>query len=204
MSILTPTDFRAEVVWLGLVPPGAEGIEAAAADTIDLDWGGPIGDSHHGLTRPACVRVRRQYPDGTEIRNVRQLSVVSQEELDAVAADLGLDRLAPEWLGATLVVRGIPDLTLLPPASRLIAESAGAPSLVTDTENAPCRFPADVIERHHPGRGRAFSQVARHRRGLTVWVERPGRLSLGQTLALHLPPPHVWPHAPQPERAAGG
>jgi hypothetical protein len=193
MSILTPTKIVGTVVWLGRVPQDAPTIRAVPEPSLTLDWGGPVGDRHHGLTRPACVRVRRQYPRGTEIRNIRQLSILSEEEMAAIAADLGLPRLAPEWLGATVVLRGIPDLTLLPPASRLIAEEGVA--LVTDTENAPCRFPADQIEIEHPGHGRAFPKVAEHRRGLTAAVERPGTLSLGQTLQLHLPPQRLWRHA---------
>jgi len=193
MAVLTPTEFHGTVVWLGLVPEGSEDIEAEARPEIALDWGGPIGDGHHGLTRAACVRVRRQYADGTEIRNVRQLSIVSDEELAAIAEGLGIPAVAPAWLGATMVLRGIPDLTLLPPGSRLIGTSGAA--LVTDTENEPCRFPADVIERHHPGQGRAFPRVARHRRGVTAWVERPGRIALGERMRLHLPPVRLWPHA---------
>lgn len=195
MSILKPTEIFGEVVWLGLVPAetaAREAIRSVSVDEIALDWGGPVGDVHHGLTRPACVRVRRQYAGGTEIANVRQLSVVSEEELAEIAAGLGLPRIAPEWLGATLVLRGVPDLTLLPPASRLIAEDGTA--LTTDTENAPCHYPAAEIERAHPGHGEAFPKIARHRRGLTAWVERPGRLKLGERLRLHLPPQRVWPH----------
>ncbi|GMG82894.1 MOSC domain-containing protein [Paralimibaculum aggregatum] len=193
MSILKPTELYGEVVWLGLVPEGVDHIRAEAVDEIALDWGGPVGDVHHGETRPSCVRVRRQYPKGTEIRNVRQLSILSEEEMAEIAAGLGIPHLAPEWLGATLVLRGIPDLTLLPPASRLIAEGA-APALTTDTENGPCQYPAAEIERVHPGRGEAFPKIARHKRGITAWVERPGQLALGDRLRLHLPPQHRWAH----------
>ncbi len=192
MSILTPTDLSGEIAWLGLVPSDGDGIRSVAAREIALDWGGPVGDVHHGLTRPACVRVKRQYPKGTEIRNVRQLSIVSEEEMAEIAAGLDLPALAPEWLGATLVLRGLPDLTGLPPASRLIAEDGTA--LVTDTENAPCKFPAEEIERAHPGHGRAFPKVARGKRGITAWVERPGRLALGSRLRLHLPETRPYPH----------
>lgn len=204
MSILKPTEHYGEVVWLGLVPPEtaeSEDIKSGPVSEIALDWGGPVGDVHHGERRESCVRVRRQYAEGTEIRNVRQLSVLSEEEMAEIAAGLGLERLAPEWLGATLVLRGIPDLTLLPPASRLIAEDGTA--LTTDTENAPCHYPAGEIERAHPGHGEAFPKVARHKRGLTAWVERPGRLALGDRLRLHLPPMRLWPHAPAARASAG-
>ncbi|MGF1446736.1 MAG: MOSC domain-containing protein [Pikeienuella sp.] len=196
MSILRPTDIVGDVVWLGLVPEDGDGIGSVAAREIALDWGGPVGDVHHGLTRAACVRVKRQYVRGTEIRNVRQLSVVSQEELAEIATRLGLPRLAPEWLGATLMLAGVPDLTCLPPASRLIAEAASAgPALVTDTENAPCKLPAAEIERAHPGHGAQFPKLARRKRGVTAWVERPGRLAIGDRLRLHVPERLAYDHA---------
>ncbi|MEM9146042.1 MAG: sulfurase [Pseudomonadota bacterium] len=192
MSILTPTDLHGTITWLGLVPSGVEHIRSASVPELTLDWGGPVGDVHHGATREACVRVRKQYPSGTEIRNVRQLSVLSVEEMAEIAAALGLTRLEPEWLGATLVLEGIPDLTLLPPASRLISERGV--SLVTDTENAPCKYPAMEIERVHPGQGKAFPKIAAHKRGLTAWVERPGALAIGERLRLHVPPQRPYPH----------
>jgi hypothetical protein len=194
MSILTPTEFTATVTWLGLVPPdlGEDDIKAVPVEMLELDWGGPLRDVHHGLTRAACVRVRRQYPEGTEIRNARQLSILSEEEMAEVAEGLGLERLAPEWLGASMVIRGIPDFTAIPPASRLIFE--GGAALLADTENEPCRFPADEIERVHPGHGRAFPRIAAGRRGITASVERPGVLRLGESARLHVPRRRPWPH----------
>ncbi|MEL6220063.1 MAG: sulfurase, partial [Pseudomonadota bacterium] len=122
----------------------------------------------------------------------RQLSILSEEEMAEIAAALGLEKLEPEWLGATVVMQGIPDLTLLPPASRLIFESGAA--LITDTENAPCRYPADEIEQVHPGHGRAFPKVAQHKRGITAAVERPGRIAIGETARLHVPPQRLYAH----------
>ncbi|MEL6220247.1 MAG: sulfurase, partial [Pseudomonadota bacterium] len=117
MTLLTPTEITGTVTWLGLVPSGVEHIRSAAVTEMSLDWGGPVGDVHHGVTRPACVRVKRQYAADTEIRNARQLSILSEEEMAEIAAALGMEKLEPEWLGATVVMQGIPDLTLLPPAS---------------------------------------------------------------------------------------
>ena len=124
MTMLTPTGIFGTVAWLGIVPGDDPGdIQAAPVESLALDWGGPVGDIHHGLTRPACVRVKRQYARDTEIRNTRQLSVLSTEEMAEISEGLGIPEVKPEWVGATLVLAGIPDLTLLPPASRLIAET---------------------------------------------------------------------------------
>jgi len=93
-------------------------------DGVDADFGGFPGDVHHGVTRASCVRVRRQYPIGTEIRNTRQISILAADDLDAIAAELGIASLLPEWVGANLLLQGIPTLTELPPSTRLSAPAA--------------------------------------------------------------------------------
>ena len=200
MPVLDSTDHVGTVVEL-LVNADGETLESAPRERVDVDWGGFVGEVHGGLTRPACSRVRRQYPRGTEIRNVRQLSALAAEDIEAISAGLGLERLEPGWLGANLVVAGLPDFTHLPPSSRLIA--ANGTSLVVDMENAPCRFPGEIIERHRPGHGAAFPTVALGRRGVTLWVERPGALAVGDALALHVPPPERWAGRRDPARGPG-
>jgi hypothetical protein len=190
MPILTPLDLHARVVWLGLVRDRAASLVSEAVETMTLDWGGPLGEARAGPTRPSCSRVARQYPRGTEIRNARQLSLVSAEELAEVAAALGLEALPPAWLGANVMVEGAPDLSGLPPSTRLIFDSGAA--LVVDMENAPCRLAAEVIEARRPGRGLGFPAAARGRRGVVAWVERPGRVALGDRARLHVPPRRTW------------
>jgi hypothetical protein len=59
-------------------------------------------------------------------------------------------------------------------------------------ENAPCRFPGEIVERHLSGKGSLFARAAVSRRGITLWVERTGTLHLGDRLHLHIPPPCHW------------
>ncbi|MEM9044756.1 MAG: MOSC domain-containing protein [Pseudomonadota bacterium] len=191
MTLLTPTDFYARITWLGTVENSETDISSRPAQTALVGWDGIEGDCHSGLTRPACVRVKRQYKAKTEIRNTRQFSIVSEEELAEIAERLNLEKLDPGWLGATIAVSGVPDFTLVPPNTRLIFENGTA--LTVDTENEPCKYPADVIERHHPGHGRKFAYHARNKRGVTAWVEHPGRLSVGDSARLHVPPRRLHP-----------
>lgn len=195
MPALKPTDFTAVVRWLGVVPVGGAGIASAPLERLELAFDGPVGERHSGLTRAACSRVRSQHPKGTEIANVRQMSVVSAEETAAIAQDMGLDQIDPVWLGATLVIEGIPDFTLVPPSSRL--QGPDGVTLVVDMENRPCQFPAQEIDRAHPGKGKAFKSAAHNRRGVTAWVERPGTLTLGCEMRLHVPDQPAWPHLAQ-------
>ena len=191
MPILSPTELYGTIAYLGTVPDRKVNLRSAPQDQVTLTFDGVTGESHSGITRSSCSRVTSQYPKGTEIRNVRQLSILSEEELAVIAAEMGMDRLAPEYLGATMVLRGIPDLTLLPPNSRLIAENGT--SVTVDMENGPCQFPAREIEADFPGKGAGFLPAARNRRGVMGWVERPGTLRLGDVMRLHVPPQRAYP-----------
>lgn len=191
MPALKPTPLTAEIVWLGTVPPTEDNnIRSTPQQVLKLGFEGPMGEVHSGLTRASCVRVSAQHPEGTEIANVRQLSVVSQEDLDQIAADCGLDAIDPIWVGATAVVKGIPDFTHVPPSSRLQGEDGV--TLVVDMENRPCVYPGKEIDKDKPGHGKAFKAAANGRRGVTAWVERPGELQVGGTLRLHIPDQPAW------------
>lgn len=168
------------------------GLSSEPLEAVDLVWGGIAGEAHGGVTRESCSRVLSQHPRCTEIANVRQLSLVSEQELAAIAAEMGLERIEPAWLGASMAVRGLPDFTHLPPSSRLQAESGAC--LVVDMENRPCQLPAKVIEGLYPGIGKGFKPAAEGRRGVTAWVERPGRLALGDRLRLNVPDQPAWAH----------
>ncbi|WP_299788098.1 MOSC domain-containing protein [uncultured Marivita sp.] len=192
MPALKPTEFSATVRWIGRVPVEGEAILSAAIDTLDLGFDGPVGERHSGRTRPSCSRVTSQHARGIEIANVRQLSIVSAEELAEIASEMDLDRIDPTWLGATLVIEGIPEFTLVPPSSRL--QGPDGVTLIVDMENRPCHLPAREIEALHPGKGKAFKTAAKNMRGVTAWVERPGRLTLGDSLRLHVPDQPVWSH----------
>jgi hypothetical protein len=199
MPALKPTRFTGTITWLGHVPDRDTALQAVAADRLALTFAGPEGEAHGGLTRPSCSRVTSQYPKGTEIRNTRQLSVLGQEDLDAIAAEMGLPSLDPALLGATLVIAGIPDFSHVPPSSRLQAE--GGATIVVDMENRPCTLPARPIETAHPGFGRAFKPAAQGRRGVTGWVEREGVLRIGQRVTLHVPDQPVWTHLAEARQA---
>ncbi|MEM7520170.1 MAG: MOSC domain-containing protein [Pseudomonadota bacterium] len=193
MPELRPTDYTAKIVWMGSVPKDRENIRSRAITTARATYAGFEDDYHGGLTRASCVRVKPQHPVGTEIRNVRQLSILSAEELALVAAELSLEDIDPVLLGASIVIEGIPDFTFVPPASRL--QSAAGTTIAIDVENGPCNFPAREIETEKPGHGKGFKAAARGRRGVCAWIEREGPLTVGDTLRLHVPNQRAWTHA---------
>ena len=189
MPALTPTQQIGEIVWIGTVAPNA-GLRSEPAPALTMTYAGAQGEAHSGVTRASCVRVRAQWPEGTEIRNVRQLSVMSQEEIDEIAADCGLDALDPALLGCSVVVKGISDFSHVPPSSRL--QSADGTTIVVDMQNRPCNLPAREIEIDHPTHGKPFKAVAKGKRGVTAWVEREGTFRVGDAVTLHVPDQRAW------------
>ena len=179
---------RTEAILVNSTPD--EDLSSSRVPSVAASYAGLQGESHSGLVRSSCVRVRHQYPQGTEIRNTRQISIVSIEELAEIADSMGIAELKPEWLGANLLVSGIPHFSQIPPSTRMIFD--GGASLVVDLENSPCKYPGEIIERHHSGFGKLFARAAVGRRGVTAWVEREGHINTGDAIQLYIPPQRIY------------
>lgn len=191
MPALKRTDYTCEIIYLGYVADRESALASTPENEVFTSYAGVKGECHGGVTRASCVRVAEQYPEGTEIRNVRQLSIISAEEMDAVAAEIGIDEVKPEWMGASIMVRGLPDFTHVPPSARL--QNVAGTTLVIDMENRPCMYPGkEAVEPHHPGKGKLLKSAAKGKRGVTAWVEREGTLKVGDILTLHIPDQPVW------------
>lgn len=192
MPALIPTSYTAQITWLGRVSEAGGGLRADALEAVEATLDGFSGEAHGGATRPSCSRVSTQYKRGTVIRNVRQLTILSAEELADIATRMGMDHIDPAWLGASMVVKGIPDFSHVPPSSRLMAESGVG--ITIDMENRPCIYPGREIEKEAAGFGKGFKPAAKGRRGVTAWIEHGGRLAVGDDLVLHVPDQPVWAH----------
>ena len=154
-------------------------------DALTLDWGGAIGDRHHGLTMRSDVRQRPVFERGTEIRNHRQLSIVDEAELAEIAVALGIERLAPGTIADNICTRGIPNLTQLPRMTRLVF--GGGAVLMLGGENFPCTTAGAMVEAVSGTRPEAFPKAAMGLRGVTGWVERPGVVRAGDPVDVVLP-----------------
>jgi MOSC domain len=154
-------------------------------DPLLLDWGGPIGDRHHGLTMRSDTRQKAHFPRGTEIRNHRQVSLVSAEEQDEVATALGIPSLAPGLIADNLTLSGVTGLTALPRMTRLVF--AGGVVLMLGGRNDPCTIAGGLVADVHGTAASAFPKAAWNRRGVTGWVEHPGEIRAGEPVAVHPP-----------------
>lgn len=192
-ELLSKLSFQGRIERLLRNPERAAGLEKSDSPQLDLRFSGIEGDCHGGLTRRSDSRMLRQFRRGTEVRNARQVSILSAEELHDVAGAMGIPFLDPAWVGANLVTSGIPDLTMLPPSSRLQFPSGA--TIVVDIENLPCRHPAEVIARHHRDAAMSFVRAARHKRGLVGWIESEGAVRVGDAITIWIPPQRTYVHS---------
>jgi MOSC domain-containing protein YiiM len=109
---------------------------------------------------------------------------VSREELAEVAEALGIHEVKPEWLGANLLLEGLPELTALPAGTTLVFTSGAA--LTCEGDNDPCRKAGARIERESGVAGVAgrFVRAAAGRRGILCSVERPGAVAAGDVVEI--------------------
>ena len=152
---------------------------------VEATFEGLIGEKHSGFTRPADSRTP-YYTRGTPIRNTRQVSILSAEEMQQAAANLGIPEILPEWIGANLLLSGIPRLSPLPSNTRLIFAS-GAVLLVT-AENHPCKLAGRTIATQvgRPELGELYPKAAAGLRGVVAVVELPGLICEGDTVTVEI------------------
>lgn len=154
-------------------------------DELVLDWGGPVGDRHHGLTMRSDARQKAHYERGTEIRNHRQVSIVDLGELAEIALHLGIPSIAPGLIADNICVDGIDSLTKLPRMTRLVF--AGGAVVMVGGENLPCTIAGALVGDAHGTRPESFPKAAMGLRGVTGWVEHPGTVRAGDKVEARLP-----------------
>lgn len=187
--------FKLKAEVLGTYAALGQGFVCAPVPELTLTYAGIPGDRHAGLTRPSGPR-EPWYPRGTEMRNERQLSILSDVELAEVAATLGISELPAEWIGGNLVLSGIPFLSRLPPRTLLMFESGAV--VRVDGDNGPCRKSGKAIADRVPDRPDiefGFVKAALGKRGLLGWVEREGVVRPGMALTVMAFPMNDYPGA---------
>jgi len=168
--------------------------ETRAVDGIDLGFDGVAGDFHAGATRRSGGR-EPWYPRGTEIRNERQISIVAPDELERIARNMGIREIRPEWLGANLLLDGLPLLSFLPAGTMLFFR--GGVTLKVDAQNGPCRVAGKLVAERARMEDREagallFPKAAKRLRGLVAWVEKPGRVAAGEDVSVRIPEQWVY------------
>ena len=175
-----------------LLAAEGDSFATTAVASLTFTFDGIPGDFHAGSTRRSGGR-EPWYPRGTEMRNERQISILSTDELEETARRMEIETVEPEWLGANMVIDGLPRLSMIPPRTRLVFENGAV--LRVDGQNAPCRVAGRSIAAHYPGReglDLAFPKVAKRLRGLVAWVEKPGTVTPGETVTANIPEQWIY------------
>ncbi len=162
--------------------------------SLELGFDGIAGDYHAGQTRRSGGR-EPWYKRGTEIRNERQLSIVASDELSLIANRMDLAELKPEWIGANLVIDGIPRLSMLPAGTMMFFD--GGVTLKIDAQNHPCRLAGRSVADNAGMADREagallFVKAARRLRGLVGWVEKPGKIVAGEGISVRIPEQWIY------------
>jgi hypothetical protein len=100
---------------------------------------------------------------------------------------LGVPDIRPEWLGANVLLRGYPDLTLLRQGARLLFD--GGAGIICEGENEPCTGPGKVIAEAYgkPELAQGFVKAAKHKRGIVASIELPGLIRKGDRVLILIP-----------------
>jgi hypothetical protein len=108
---------------------------------------------------------------------------------------MALPEIRPEWIGANLLLDGVPRLSMLPAGTLLFFK--GGVTLKVDGQNAPCRDAGRAIAE---GAGMAdidagtllFPKAAKRLRGLVAWVEKPGVIIMGEEVSVRVPEQWIY------------
>lgn len=192
VEIVPARKLVAKVAALYLAP--SDHFETRPVDALRLSFDGISGDFHAGATRRSGGR-EPWYPRGTEMRNERQLSVVAADELAIVADRMGLAEIKPEWIGANLLIEGVPRLSMLP-AGTLLFFKDGV-TIKVDAQNGPCRIAGRSIAEHAgmadiEAGALLFPKSAKRLRGLVAWVEKPGTIKAGEEISVRVPEQWIY------------
>jgi len=191
-EIIPARKLTARVAGLYAALKGAFQTEPVAELALGFD--GIAGDVHSGATRRSGGR-EPWYPRGTEMRNERQLTLVAADELAEVAGRMGLAEVRPTWIGANIVIEGVAKLSMLPAGTLLFFK--GGATLKIDGQNHPCRLAGrSVAERAGmddiEAGALAFAREAKRLRGLTAWVEKPGRIVMDEEISARVPEQWIY------------
>lgn len=171
-----------------------EGFVSTQCENLSLTFEGIEDDFHSGISRKSGGR-EPWYPRGTVMRNECQLSILSQEELIEIAAEMKIERIEPSWIGANLILKGILNLSYLPSRTQLFFE--GGVTLRVDGYRGPCRISGGSIAEHvgveavnkdfkRTDLAFSFVKAAEMKRGLVVWVEKEGVIEAGEQVTARI------------------
>jgi MOSC domain-containing protein YiiM len=153
-------------------------VAKAPQDEAFLGPYGFAGDRHEAEFR------RKPYGHGY-VPNKRQWSAVSQEEVAAICADLGVRSFEIGALGENLRLSGLKLSDLTP--GTILRFPSGARARVSG-QNEPCVTAAlELMKTYGGSAGQGFVKASLGRRGVVGTVIEPGLIRPGDELRIFIP-----------------
>lgn len=169
-------------------------------ESLELDFGGIVGNRHYGVTRITDGRTRFMYEKGSvEIRNNAQWTAISEDEIRSINnnLELGENELQPEHIGINLLISGIKDFTFTPRgyylaftnSEKYINQDPSQVVLIVHGEVNPCTIAGKGVEAgtRRENLANKFPKAANNLRGLRGWVEKSGVIKRGMYLHILKP-----------------
>lgn len=155
-------------------------------DKLLLDWDGIREDRHYGRIKFAGVREEYMHK-GEEMLNLRQISIVSKEELNVIAENLKIDHIEAEDLGANILIEGIKNFTEIPFGS-VMKFKYGTVLLLTG-DNFPCILPGKELSKREENHliASQFAKKAMHLRGQTALILKSGIIKRNDNIEIVIP-----------------
>lgn len=169
------------------------GIAKKPTNKVKCMAGGIEGDCHARLTYASGGREKSITPKGTEIRNLREVSIASTEEVKSTFEDMDITGFHAGDLGVNILLSGIPNFTQLV-AGTVLKFSNGVQLYIT-MQNTPCAIPAKALRDNLPEQQKdnanGFVAAARGRRGQLAFILREGIIQENETV-------EVWQQTYEP------
>ena len=170
---------------------GSEGVHTShTVDKLLLAPDGIIGDRHRSEYKFAGAQERHIVPKGSYVKNMRQITIVSVEELHAIAESLGIKFIAASELSANILIEGIEDLTHLS-TNYYMCFRGGRGSEINAVlrlmgENLPCIVAGGNVQEANQGQDvkSRFVKAAFGKRGQVAIIYSPGIIRPGDTVEL--------------------
>ncbi|OGM74977.1 hypothetical protein A2382_04605 [Candidatus Woesebacteria bacterium RIFOXYB1_FULL_38_16] len=174
---------KADVLGLYL---GIEGTHVSRrVEKLVCNLDGILGDRHKSISKLAGAQEKHIVEKYRPVANFRQITLVSQEEIDVMVQILGIPTLYPEDLSANIVLCNIAEFTQLPPVYYLVFSNLRHEThavLRMMGENRPCVVAGENMENRYPdqkGIKSRFVKAALGRRGQVAIVYAEGVIRVG-------------------------
>ena len=163
------------------------GEEPVKVEKLEVFIEGVKHDRHFGIKKLSGVREAKIASRGTEIINLRTITLVSVEELRKIATKLEVESVTGEDLEANITLEGYENITALPIGT--ILKFPKGCILYATGENFPCVVAGGRVAKRLGDKDLTwkFPKQAMNIRGITAMVYAAGFIKIGDEVEIIFP-----------------